>query len=404
MSSRLFPIAFGIILSSSPSTWGEVLISQYYEGSSFNKWIELSNTDSVAVSLDGFVLTRWANASTENWKQDGAAPSGRDFLDGLSIPANGYLLLGNTGAVIPSYAVADVATNATPNFNGDDSVVLYDTSRGALGSTSAIADAVSFTDSGNEGANRSFYRISNEVGYDLNPGSTVLDFPGVWGGKSNAEVDAASPDDSWYLQNFEETATESLTITLNPDSIPENGGSGLVEVTITRSGETAAALSINLASSDTSEAVIPLPEREIPAGWESVTFPALIDAVDDLIEDGSQEVVISVAATGFSSGSAVLNVTDDNDLSPVLITEILADIPSGAAGDANSDGDTDSGDDEFVEILNKSGGPLDISNWSLHDGAEQRHVFPEGTIIPEDCAIVVVGGGFVDNRGGSSIF
>ena len=145
----------------------------------------------MAVSLDGFVLTRWANASTENWKQEGAAPSGRDFLDGLSIPAKGYLLLGNTGAVLPSYAGADVSTNATPNFNGDDSVVLYDTSKGALGSTSAIADAVSFTDSGNEGANRSFYRISNAVGYDLNAGSTVLDFPGVWGEKSNADVDAA---------------------------------------------------------------------------------------------------------------------------------------------------------------------------------------------------------------------
>ena len=53
---------------------GEVLISQYYEGASFNKWIELSNTDAVAISLDGFVLTRWANAATEEWKQDGASP------------------------------------------------------------------------------------------------------------------------------------------------------------------------------------------------------------------------------------------------------------------------------------------------------------------------------------------
>ena len=32
-------------------------------------------------------------------------------------------------------------------------------------------------------------------------------------------------------------------------------------------------------------------------------------------------------------------VTDDNDTSPIAITEILADIPSGAPGDANGDGD-----------------------------------------------------------------
>ena len=47
---------------------GEIVISQYYEGSSFNKWVELANTSDAAISLDGYVLTRWANASTEAWK------------------------------------------------------------------------------------------------------------------------------------------------------------------------------------------------------------------------------------------------------------------------------------------------------------------------------------------------
>ncbi|NRB27627.1 MAG: lamin tail domain-containing protein, partial [Roseibacillus sp.] len=156
MALRLYlPSVLAAALSLHAS--GEVLISQYYEGASFNKWIELSNTDAVAISLDGFVLTRWANAATEEWKQDGASPRYQDDLEGLSIPANGYLLLGNTGAALPAYATADVATNATPNFNGNDSVVLYDTSKGAIGSHAAIADPVSFTDSGNEGANKSFY-------------------------------------------------------------------------------------------------------------------------------------------------------------------------------------------------------------------------------------------------------
>lgn len=384
--------------------FGEILISQYYEGTSFNKWIELSNTDSVAVSLDGFVLTRWANASTENWKQDGATPTGRDFLDGLSIPANGYLLLGNTRADTPSYAVADVSTNATPNFNGDDSVVLYDTSKGELGNLSAIADAVSFTDSGNEGANRSFYRLNNDIGYNTSGGSTVLDFPIVWGEKSNDDVDSAEQSDSWYLQNFAATGNESLSLTLDPDTVPEDGGAGLVDVTVIRTGATDSALTVTLGSGDTTEANIPVTVREIPAGQSSVTFPMAIDAVDDLIEDGTQTVTISATATGFSDGSAELNVTDAGDLSPIMINEILADIPSGETGDANGDGDTDSGDDEFVEIVNKSGAPLDMSGWSLHDGAELRHIFPAGTILPADCAIVVFGGGSVDNLGGSAIY
>ena len=383
---------------------GEVLISQYYEGASFNKWIELSNTDAVPVSLDGFVLTRWANAATEEWKQDGASPRYQDDLEGLSIPANGYLLLANTGAALPAYATADVATNATPNFNGNDSVVLYDTSKGAIGSHAAIADAVSFTDSGNEGANKSFYRLGPGKGYDTIGGSTVLDFPIVWGERSNSDVDNAAPGDAWYLQNFAATASESLTVSLNPGTIPEDGGVDLVDVTVTRTGSTDSVLALTLESSDSTEAVIPDPDREIPAGQASATFAMSIDAVDDLIEDGTQSVIITASATGFSEGVAELNVTDDGDFSPIMINEILADIPSGEAGDANEDGDTDSGDDEFVEIVNKSGIALDMSGWSLHDGVEQRHIFPADTILPADCAIVVFGGGSIDNLGGSAIF
>ena len=189
---------------------GEVVISQYYEGTSFNKWIELANTSDTAVSLDGFVLTRWANAATESWKQDGASPSGSDSLDGLSIPANGFLLFGNTRAVVPAYAAADVSTNGTPNFNGDDSVVLYDTALGALGDTVAIVDALSFTDTGNEGANRSFYRIGDSVGFDLLAGSTVEDYPQVWAVTSNQEVDEALPGDLFYLQMTKCTYTRFL--------------------------------------------------------------------------------------------------------------------------------------------------------------------------------------------------
>ena len=50
-----------------PVARAEVVISQYYEGTSFNKWLELSNTSDTAISLDGFVLTRWANAAQASY-------------------------------------------------------------------------------------------------------------------------------------------------------------------------------------------------------------------------------------------------------------------------------------------------------------------------------------------------
>ncbi|MDG2487933.1 MAG: lamin tail domain-containing protein [Roseibacillus sp.] len=392
------------ILGFSAIAPGEIVISQYYEGTSFNKWVELANTSDAAMSLDGYVLTRWANASTEAWKQDGASPGGSDNLDGLSIPANGFLLFGNTRAVLPAYASADVSTNSTPNFNGDDSVVLYDTALGALGDTVAIVDAISFTDAGNEGANRSFYRIGEGAGFDLLAGSTAADFPQVWGGASNQEVDDAQPGDLFYLQSFSASAPESLSISLSPSVIGEDSGEGQVDVTVTRTGILLEELTVTLSSGDESEAVIATGTGVIPAGEDSITIPSSIDAVDDTIEDGDQEVVITASATGLSPAVATLTVADDNDVSPIAITEILADIPSGASGDANGDGDTDSADDEFVEIVNKSGGPLDMSGWSLRDRSEERHLFPAGTILPSDCAIVVFGGGSLDNLGGSAIF
>ena len=76
-----------------------------------------------------------------------------------------------------------------------------------------------------------------------------------------------------------------------------------------------------------------------------------------------------------------------------VINEILADPASGSAGDANGDGTRDSSRDEFVEILNNSGAPADISGWTLADGFRVRHTFPAGSIVEDGCSIVVFGGG-----------
>lgn len=78
---------------------------------------------------------------------------------------------------------------------------------------------------------------------------------------------------------------------------------------------------------------------------------------------------------------------------PVVVNEFLADPPSGLAGDANSDGTRDSSADEFIEIVNVSGAALDLSGWTLADGAQLRHTFPADTVLADRCGIVVFGGG-----------
>lgn len=77
----------------------------------------------------------------------------------------------------------------------------------------------------------------------------------------------------------------------------------------------------------------------------------------------------------------------------IVINEILAD-PDSELGDANNDGDVDFSDDEFIEMINNSSTPMDISTWSIGDTLDIRHTFPAGSILEPGCGLVLFGGGF----------
>ena len=76
-----------------------------------------------------------------------------------------------------------------------------------------------------------------------------------------------------------------------------------------------------------------------------------------------------------------------------VINEVNADPDGSITGDANNDGTRDGSEDEFVEIVNNTGGDVDISGWTLADGFSVRHTFPAGTVLTDGCGIVVFGGG-----------
>lgn len=93
---------------------------------------------------------------------------------------------------------------------------------------------------------------------------------------------------------------------------------------------------------------------------------------------------------------------------PLVINEILADPhpddpPADPNGDANGDGVRDSSEDEFLELVNVSGSDLDLSGWTISDGVALRHTFPADTIVPDNCAVVVFGGGAPTGAFGGSV-
>ena len=86
----------------------------------------------------------------------------------------------------------------------------------------------------------------------------------------------------------------------------------------------------------------------------------------------------------------------------LIINEVLYDPPNDLPGDANGDGTREPQEDEFIEFYNY-GSDLDISGWSVHDNAQERHIFPEGTVIYEASALVLFGGGTPTGIFGGSI-
>jgi hypothetical protein len=100
----------------------------------------------------------------------------------------------------------------------------------------------------------------------------------------------------------------TLTIAINPLSM-EEGKTNAGTLTITRNTATNVPLTVNLSHNDQTELSLPA-TATFPIGALSINVP--INTLNDPIEDGNQQVIITVAAPGFVSASTWAIVTDIN--------------------------------------------------------------------------------------------
>lgn len=386
------PTAWNFTTRAAPS----VVISQYYEGSGNNKYIELHNLTGGSVSLDGFRLAAWSTSDSpgnQAWKTGVDETTRVTDLTGLTIPANGYFLIGDSAASGPGYAVNNTdlwqAYPSGISFAGVASVVLYSSATNDLAS---VEDAVSIT--ANEGTDTSFYRLNNDQGYDFASGSSILDYPSVWGTKTDAEVDAALASDDWYLHAS--LPPVALTLDLSTTTFSESAGDGAATATVTRDGSTDSDLEVTVTTSDFTEAYAQF-SVTIPTGSSEASFP--IDAIDDLYLDGDQQVTVSVSSYGFSPDSQIITVTDDlTDAEfPLVINEVDAD----QAG-------TDTA--EFVELHNTSSSEVSLDDVVLvfYNGNDDLSYYtvdltgeviaPNGYYVVGNSAVANVNLTFADNK------
>ncbi|MGD8172441.1 ExeM/NucH family extracellular endonuclease [Vibrio sp. TRT 21S02] len=113
LTRNVLALAIGATLAA--PAMADVVISQYVEGGSYNKAIEIANTGDKAVSLDGYDLVKSANGG--NW---GAPLS----LDGKVLQAKEVLVVANNRASDEIKALSDIVENSITSFNGNDPIAL----------------------------------------------------------------------------------------------------------------------------------------------------------------------------------------------------------------------------------------------------------------------------------------
>ncbi|MEA3286054.1 MAG: lamin tail domain-containing protein [Candidatus Marinimicrobia bacterium] len=131
-------------------------------------------------------------------------------------------------------------------------------------------------------------------------------------------------------------------------------------------------------------------------------------------DDGEGLIATDEAGFGFNGilgGSDIAGYEGDVPAMPewvivqrdpkIMINEVLADPAADVAnGDANGDGTADALQDEFIELLNLSSNPVDLTGWTAGDAGLQNFTFPDGYILNSFEFVTIFGGGDVSGFAG----
>ncbi|MFP1681881.1 ExeM/NucH family extracellular endonuclease [Alloalcanivorax sp. C16-1] len=144
------------------SAQGNILISEYVEGSGQNKALELYNSGDTSQSLNGYVLERYSNGAT--------TASSSLALDGQNLAGGDVLVIVTSQATGTLAGLADI-TSATINHNGDDAYVLRNAD-GVVDSFGRVGEdpGSAWTGGGLSTADRTLRRKDSVTG-----GDTVID-------------------------------------------------------------------------------------------------------------------------------------------------------------------------------------------------------------------------------------
>ena len=307
-----------------------------------SEFVELFDGGSGNTSLDGFVLVFYNGRSRPDPEYRIIDLSGQQTdASGFYVvttPGNGIQNGSNDGLALYSGAAADDFDGTNPS-TPPAGAVLIDSLVYEIGDTT-MATALNYT-----GPNLT------SAGNDPNGISRVPDGTGEF---QLAELTRG-------ISNNQEVIPE-LQLSVIPGIINEDAGEGAVELNITRDGDISAPLTVNLSSSDNSEATV-VANAVFDTNEDEISIE--IDIQDDTDQDGTQTVTFTASAPGYSDGTTTLRVTDNDQGEPptLYINEIDYD-PVGTDGPGS----------EFVELFDGGSGNTSLDGFVLvfYNGGTNR--------------------------------
>jgi hypothetical protein len=388
---------------------GDLIISQYYEGSSNNKYIEVTNIGDSSIDLTGYTIVTWSNAFTEEYKTATTLPVDNN-VNSLDLTSLGTIEPGQTMVFANSSAASPIPASSADlsagwpspfSFNGDDSIVIYNS---ATPNPANIVDAIGFTDSGNEGANTSFVRAGPFQGYDLSAGSNASSsqFESIWTEVSNSTADAASfGDDAFIGTTALATAPTAINfanaaITVSEDGVsadltveisnPDGVNSVSVDVVFDSETSTADAADIDSYTTQT----VTFPSTAITGDQLIVT----VTITDDSDVEGNEEAIFDLSNVVTSNTNVQIGAADTATLTIQDNDVIIPDLIISEVADPN-----DNYNGRFVELYNPTDSTIDLAagNWHLakfvNANTSRSNVALTGTIAA-GATYVIAGSGF----------
>ncbi|HNW68944.1 MAG TPA: DUF6130 family protein [Bacteroidales bacterium] len=180
---KKFLLLIAVLFSGIFASSGQVIISQIYEGTSYNKYVEITNLGSTSVDLTGYSIQLFSNKSEIGTN----TPTGTYNL-AITLNAGQCFLLRHGSATTPSYALTytpgDTSSKAA-NFNGAGTgTPIANTDIVALYNGTTLVDVFAWGTF--QYSNQSYYRNAVITA----PNTTFTE--GEWTTVTNAAVDGAA--------------------------------------------------------------------------------------------------------------------------------------------------------------------------------------------------------------------